>query len=63
MNTEFIVYTDSNPLTYILTSAKIDATGQRWASAFEQFNFKIIYRSGLNNKVADALSRYPFIKN
>ena len=27
---EFAVYTDNNPLTYVLTSAKLDATGQRW---------------------------------
>ena len=26
---QFDVYTDNNPLTYILTSAKLDATGQR----------------------------------
>ena len=25
----FEVYTDNNPLTYILTTAKLDATGQR----------------------------------
>ena len=25
---QFDVYTDNNPLTYILTSAKLDATGQ-----------------------------------
>ena len=26
----FEVYTDNNPLTYVLTTAKLDATGQRW---------------------------------
>ena len=26
----FEVYTDNSPLTYILTTAKLDATGQRW---------------------------------
>ena len=26
---EFEVYTDNNPLTYVLTTAKLDATGQR----------------------------------
>ena len=26
----FEVHTDNNPLTYILTTAKLDATGQRW---------------------------------
>ena len=29
---QFDVYTDNNPLTYILTSAKLDATGQRWVA-------------------------------
>ena len=27
--TKFKVMTDNNPLTYVLTSAKLDATGQR----------------------------------
>ena len=62
MNTAFIVYTDNNPLTYRLTSAKLDATGQRLASALGHFNWNIIYRSGLNNIDADAISRYPFEK-
>ena len=29
---KFEVYTDNNPLTYILTTAKLDATGQRWVA-------------------------------
>ena len=62
MNTNFTVYTDNNPLTYILTTAKLDATGQRWASALGQFNFDLLYRAGLNNKDADAMSRYPYKK-
>lgn len=60
LNSHFIVYTDNNPLTHILTSAKLDATGQRWASSLGQYDFDIIYRAGLNNKDADGLSRYPF---
>ena len=62
MNTEFIVYTDNNPSTYILTGAKLDATRQRWASALGHFYFKMIYRHGLNNKDVDAMSRYSFEK-
>ena len=27
------VYTDNNPLTFILTTAKLDATGQRWVAS------------------------------
>ena len=57
---EFVVFTDNNPLTYVLTSAKLDATGHRWASALCQYNFSIRYRRGVQNGDADALSRYPF---
>ena len=46
-------------MTYVLTTAKLDATGQRWASALEEFDFDIQYRSGLNNADADGMSRYP----
>ena len=58
--THFTVLTDNNPLTYILTSAKLDATGQRWASALSLYNFDIYYRAGLKNADADAMSRYPY---
>ncbi|KAG1934526.1 interleukin-1 receptor accessory protein-like 1-A [Pimephales promelas] len=56
---EFVVVTDSNPLTYILTSAKLDATSYRWLSALSTFNFKIQYRAGKQNLDADGLSRRP----
>ena len=59
LGTHFTVLTD-NPLTHILTSAKLDATGQRWASALGQFTFDIIYRPGIKNSDADGMSRYPF---
>lgn len=57
----FVVYTDNNPLTYILTSAKLDATGHRWASALAGFDFDIRYRAGTKNKDADAMSRLPYL--
>ena len=60
MNVPFTDYTDNNPLAHILTSAKLDATGQRGASALGQYNFNLKYRAGLNNKDADAMSRYPY---
>lgn len=52
--------TDNNPITYVLTSAKLDATGQWWASALGQYDFGIHYRLGLRNKDVDGLSRYPY---
>ncbi|XP_053878901.1 uncharacterized protein LOC128834319 [Malaclemys terrapin pileata] len=54
---QFQVWTDNNPLTYVLTSAKLDATGQRWVAALASYEFSIQYRSGRSNVDADALSR------
>ena len=56
----FEVYMDNNPLTYILTSAKLDATGQRWVASLANYNFKIFYKNGKLNIEADALSRIPW---
>ena len=38
---DFIVYTDNNPLTYVLTTAKLNATGHRWVSELADFSFTI----------------------
>lgn len=54
---EFQVFTDNNPLTYILTTAKLDATGHRWVAASSNYTFSISYKPGRNNTDADALSR------
>ena len=40
----FDVYTDNNPLTYVLTSAELDACGQKWVSAIALMNFQIHYK-------------------
>ena len=53
----FEVFTDNNPLTYVLTSAKLDACGQRWIAKLANYNFSIKYRCGVSNTEADALSR------
>uniref|UniRef100_A0A8C5LZN7 ribonuclease H n=1 Tax=Leptobrachium leishanense TaxID=445787 RepID=A0A8C5LZN7_9ANUR len=57
---EFVIKTDNNPLTYILTTAKLDATGHRWLAALSGFQFSLKYRPGVNNRDADALSRRPY---
>ena len=53
----FKVYTDNNPLTYVLSSAKLNATGLRWIGDLADFNFTIHYRPGKANIDADTLSR------
>ena len=54
------MYTDNNPLTYILTTAKLDATEQRWVASLTNYNFKIFYKSGKLNVEADAPSHIPW---
>ena len=54
---QFQVYTDNNPLTYVLTTAKLDATGHWWVAALSIYTFSIIYKPGKGHKDADALSR------
>ena len=56
----FEVYTDNNPLTYILTTAKLDATGQRWVASLANYDFKIFYKSEKLNVEADALLCIPW---
>jgi len=53
----FEVFTDNNPLTYVLTTAKLNATGLRWVAELSNFQFVIKYRPGSRNKDADYLSR------
>ncbi|KAK7891779.1 hypothetical protein WMY93_023742 [Mugilogobius chulae] len=55
----FVVYTDNNPLTYVLTTAKLNATGHRWVAELADYNFTIRYRPGKTNADADGLSRMP----
>ena len=56
---KFTVFTDNNLLTYILTTAKLNATGLRWVGELSDFNFDIKYRPGRSNTDADSLSRLP----
>ena len=65
---EFTEYADNNPLTYIVTSAKLNATTLRWVGELADFRFQVKYRPGKSNIDADTLSRMPlniedYIKN
>lgn len=55
----FVVYTDNNPLTYVLTTAKLNAITHRWIAELADFRFTIKYRPGKTNADADGLSRMP----
>ena len=56
----FEVVTDNNPLTYLLTTAKLDAMGQRWLASLRNYNLKLHYKSGKLNVERNTLSRIPW---
>ena len=39
----FALYMDNNPLTYILISVKLDATGHPWVASLANYNFALSY--------------------
>ena len=54
---EFVVCTDNNPLTYIFSSANLDAAGQCWVAHLAIYNFSLEYQKGKDNTVANFLSQ------
>ena len=61
--TPFIVRMDNNPLTYVLTTPNLDVTGHRWVGALASFQFMLEYQKGVDNGMANALSRVPICHN
>ncbi len=55
----FTIYTDNTPLTYVMSSAKLNAVGHRWVGELSDFRFDIKHRPGKANIDADMLSRLP----
>ena len=41
---EFVVRMDNNPLTYIFSTANLDAAGQRWVAHLASYNFALEYQ-------------------
>lgn len=53
------MFTDNNPLTYVTTTAKLDAMSHRLLASLSNYNFKLNYKTGKSNRDADGLSRRP----
>ena len=53
----FNVNTDNNLLTYVLTTAKLDAASHHWVASLANYNFRLHSRAGKANIDADSLSR------
>ena len=59
LHTPFVVRTDNNPLTYVLTTPNLSATGHTWVGVLASFKFTLEYQKAADNGVADALSWVP----
>ena len=59
MYTPFVVQTDNNLLTYVLTMPNLDVTGHRWVGVLALFQFELEYQKGTENGAVDALSWVP----
>lgn len=55
---QFTVRTDNNPLTYVLTTARLNAVGHQWLADLSTYNFSVQYKPGRENTDADLLSRH-----
>jgi len=56
---EFVIKTDQRSLRHLLEQKSVSTIQQRWASKLSGLKYRIEYKPGVDNKVADALSRKP----
>jgi hypothetical protein len=54
-----VVYSDHIHHQYFNETNQLNRQQARWAETLQEYNFRIVYRKGIENGIADALSRCP----
>lgn len=57
MGNHFFIHTVQRSLKYLLEDRILDEEQQKWVSKLLGYDFKIQYKEGMENRLADALSR------
>lgn len=54
---KFKMYTDHQPLTWLFNVKDPGSRLMRWRLKLAEYNYEVVYKTGVNNTNADALSR------
>ena len=57
MPKDFVLYTDLKALQYLESQHKLNQRHMKWVEYLQSFTFVIKHKSGVTNRVVDALSR------
>lgn len=55
---KFFIKTDQQALKHLLDQKSMNPVQQKWITKLLGLDYEILYKKGIENKVADALSRY-----
>ena len=55
------MYTDNNPLIYILMTAKLDAASHQWVVSLANYNFWLYYQAEKTDIDAETLLRQSWL--
>jgi hypothetical protein len=59
--TNFILYTDHQPIKWLMTNDKLTGKLARWVLILQEYEFKVIHRPSITHQNADTMSRRPLI--
>jgi hypothetical protein len=56
---DFILYTDHQPIKWLMTNDKLTGKLARWALILQEYEFKVIHQPSITHQNTDTMSRRP----